>query len=57
MVFRDMMRDKVTLVKANGTVARQDVQARVPRPDRHVRRRPATRARRPLSAVATVGAG
>lgn len=29
MVFRDMMRDKVTLVKANGTVARQNIQAQV----------------------------
>jgi len=29
MVFRDMLRDKVTLVKANGTVARQNIQAQV----------------------------
>jgi hypothetical protein len=29
MVFREMLTDKVTLVKANGTVARQDIQAQV----------------------------
>ena len=29
MVFRDMLRDKVTLVKANGTVARENIQAQV----------------------------
>jgi hypothetical protein len=29
MVFRDMMRDKVTLVKADGTVARQNIKAQV----------------------------
>jgi hypothetical protein len=29
MVFREMMRDKVTLVKANGTVARENIQAQV----------------------------
>jgi hypothetical protein len=29
IVMRDMLRDKVTLVKADGTVARQDIQAQV----------------------------
>jgi len=29
MTFRDMMRDKVTLVKANGKVARENIQAQV----------------------------
>jgi hypothetical protein len=29
MVFRDMMRDRLTLVKANGTVVRENIQAQV----------------------------